>query len=392
MESATPGISPGQIPYDLAGPLYTWTPSPTATGHTPTATATPSPVYGDIVINEFAADPNGVFGIADFNRDGVRDGSQDEFIEIYNNSDTPVDLTGWSISDSSRVRHVFASGTLLPGRAWAVVFGGGQPTGFVHACTADDGELGLSGTSDTITLRNNAGEMIDAINYAPDTPVVASNGGVTARLWDAAPVWQVRDNPADATVERSNVLNPNATLTPTPTGGIPTSTPSPTENFGNVVVNEFCADPQDALNVTHDYNRDGLADTKDDEFIEVYNNSALSVDLSGWSLADGTRTRHVFVPGTVLPGHTWLVVLGGGNPQGFSRWAIASTGDLGLNNETDTIALRNNHGAAIDSLVYSLAGSIQVSNGGSTARIPDGGPNWYKRAPAQVTPGQPNSP
>ena len=49
-----------------------------------------------IIFTELHADPaSGLAG--DANGDGSRSSSADEFIEIYNSTDTVVDVSGWSI-------------------------------------------------------------------------------------------------------------------------------------------------------------------------------------------------------------------------------------------------------------------------------------------------------
>ena len=81
-----------------------------------------------LVINEIHADPaSGLAG--DANGDGIRDGSDDEFVELVNNSGGSLDIGNWQIFEtgySSTARHTFAVGTILPDRCAIVVFGGGS--------------------------------------------------------------------------------------------------------------------------------------------------------------------------------------------------------------------------------------------------------------------------
>src|SRR5690606_34508762 len=66
------------------------TPTPTPSGSptpTPTPTATPAPDPFNWVINEIHADPHVTLG--DANGDGMINSAEDEFVEIYNFSDTP---------------------------------------------------------------------------------------------------------------------------------------------------------------------------------------------------------------------------------------------------------------------------------------------------------------
>lgn len=128
-----------------------------------------------IVINEFLTDPPGSAASdlqGDANGDGSRSASQDEFIEIVNPGGAPVDISGWTLSDATTVRHTFAPGTIVPGGEAAVVFGGGTPTGaFGNAAQngmifkASGGSLSLGNSSDTIELKNATGQRIDIVVY-----------------------------------------------------------------------------------------------------------------------------------------------------------------------------------------------------------------------------------
>ena len=106
------------------------------------------------IINEFLADPATDL-TGDANGDGVRDSFDDEFVEIVNNTGAAVDITGWTLSDNSQVRHVFPADTVVENGLAVVVFGGGAPTGtFGDAIvqTASSGQVGLNNGGDTITL------------------------------------------------------------------------------------------------------------------------------------------------------------------------------------------------------------------------------------------------
>lgn len=117
------------------------------------------------VINEFLADP--AFGIdGDANGDGVRDALDDEFIEIVNDTDSDIDLSGWTLSDSLGMRHTFADGTALAPDCAIIVFGGGSPTGsFGNAEWQTAGGLALNNTGDTITLANDGSVVVDQVVY-----------------------------------------------------------------------------------------------------------------------------------------------------------------------------------------------------------------------------------
>jgi hypothetical protein len=139
-------------------------------------------------INEILADPPADLE-GDANRDGERDASDDEFVEILNCGGTAVDLSGWVLTDATSVRHVFAdSGAVLHPGEFVTVFGGGVPTGFLgQVYTASGGGLGLANSGDEVYLRDGAGAIVDVHSYG-------SEGGKDEsmiRYPDCADVWML---------------------------------------------------------------------------------------------------------------------------------------------------------------------------------------------------------
>lgn len=118
-----------------------------------------------VVINEIFADPGaGLTG--DANNDGVRSGTQDEFVELLNNSGEGVDLSGWRLSDSVSTRHIFPADTFLDPYAYLAVFGGGAPALLKGDWqVASSGTLGLNNASDTVSLWDASEQLIDQVTY-----------------------------------------------------------------------------------------------------------------------------------------------------------------------------------------------------------------------------------
>ncbi|MBV9958792.1 MAG: lamin tail domain-containing protein, partial [Acidobacteria bacterium] len=134
----------------------------------------------DVYINEVLADPpNGIAG--DANHDGVRDGSDDEFVELVNAQDDAVDISGWTIrthpvsSSSETTRHVFAPGTIIPAHDALLVFGGGNlnPShpafGGAQVFNTSTSGLSLTNTGLTILIRDGAGHLITEFSYGGST-------------------------------------------------------------------------------------------------------------------------------------------------------------------------------------------------------------------------------
>lgn len=124
-------------------------------------------------------------------------------------------------------------------------------------------------------------------------------------------------------------------------------------------INEILADPSSSMG---DANGDGISNTSEDEFIEIYNASGTTLDISNWVLADAVRDRHIFPAGTIIPVEETIVIFGGGKPitvPGIVQ--IASSGSLGLNNGSDTIVIKNDFGTEILKQEYSISGNIDQS-------------------------------
>lgn len=126
-------------------------------------------VLGGIGINEYLADPpDGLLG--DANGDGVRDSADDEFVEIVNRTDAPVDFGNFTISDADAQRFIFPPGTLVPSGEVAVVFGGGHPQGDFGNAAANglvftSHGLSLNNGGDTITLKDSFGAPLEVVTF-----------------------------------------------------------------------------------------------------------------------------------------------------------------------------------------------------------------------------------
>lgn len=141
--------------------------------------------------------------------------------------------------------------------------------------------------------------------------------------------------------------------------------PSQAQAF--VVINEIFADP--ASDLSGDANGDGVSSSSQDEFVELINFGVDGVDISGWSITDAVKARHIFPIGTLISPYEYLVIFGGGSPTlADVNWQKASTGGLSLNNTADTITLFDDDGGSIDQVIYdSLANHDQ-----SIVRSPEG--------------------
>jgi hypothetical protein len=204
------------------------------------------------------------------------------------------------------------------------------------------------------------------------------------------------DNPTSATTG-------NITISGIPEGTNITVTVKDTANGGvcdlsamitspaciPLIINEVLFDPaiDDVATLTiieGDANGDGIRDQAQDEFIEFYNNSNASLDISGYKVFDATglstnSPRHIFPASTVIPANSFLVLFGGGTPTGTfgssvvqtaSEGALPADRELNLNNAGDVITVLNTSDDVV--LVYdSSSTGINHGSDQSVTRSPD---------------------
>ena len=120
------------------------------------------------LINEVLYDPSADLP-GDANGDGVRDANDDEFIEFYN-SGPELDISGYTVSDESSVRHTFPTGTVVPKNGVLVLFGGGTPTGTFGGAivqTASEGQINMSNAGDIVTVKDTNGDVVVTFDIYP---------------------------------------------------------------------------------------------------------------------------------------------------------------------------------------------------------------------------------
>ncbi len=183
-------------------------------------TPDPAPNAPQLLINEILADPGVVSG--DANCDSVVNSSDDEFVEIVNLTNGPLDLTGVTLSDAAAVRFTFPQFVLGP-REPVVVFARFQPAaapssphcvgvsatriGDATAFATMNGLL-LNNTSDTVSLGKPPATMpFSSVTYGTE----AGNDQSITRSPDGAlvPLIQHTSAPSAAT---DRVFSPGSRL------------------------------------------------------------------------------------------------------------------------------------------------------------------------------------
>jgi hypothetical protein len=370
--TAMPTSTASQTPMPTLSPTAADTSTPTQTAtvttmSTPTAsmTATPTPVAPDhLVISEFRSrGPNG---------------TDDEFVELYNPTGAAANIGGWSIKRSSSCGTTIynlvtiASNVILqPGQHFlAASSSNSSLTGADQTFSpaiADDGGVALVNLSGTIV--DQAGMCIST-QYREGANLIPLSG-TTNQSYERRPggdtaCYDTDNNAGDfALLSPANPQNlaspavmcfgvpistPIFTPTPTPTR---TATPLPTAYPSTVVINEFLPHPRS------DWNEDGVANTGD-EYIELINMGVDSINLKGWKLDDGDGGSSPFT----LPDLTLL-------PRQIVHFYGSQTG-ISLSDGGDTVRLINPDGRTADIVNYPV---VKTANQ-TWCRLPDGNGAW----------------
>ncbi len=313
-----------------------------------------------IIINEVLADVPADVTLGDANGDGERSTGGDEFVELANVSDEPVDLSGWTLGDDeTNVTFTFPQGYVLPSRAIVTVFGGGDVSNVpgydpdplqTRAFIADSTHLGTIGNGfanggDIILLLSPDGKNDTYFAYG----TLATGAGPAEGKYPAGTTFEFEINTAansgndnsvtrfpDGNINKADPFVQHLTVSSAPfspgtTIGGGTMLPPPQPPI-TVVINEVLAD------ATTDANGDGTVDAMQDQFIELANTSdVMPVDLSGFSVGDASGTTFTFPEGYTLAPLSFVAVFGGGdvsNVPGYNAdptmtHAFAASGMLG---------------------------------------------------------------
>jgi uncharacterized protein (TIGR03437 family) len=345
----TPNPSPTPSPRPTPSPSPTANPTPTAT---PTPTPTPTPVLTALVISEF--------------RTRGPAGASDEFIEIYNNSDSPVNVSGLKLRSSSNTgtittRLTINSNTFIPGRGHFLAVNSAGYSGSVSgdqsftSGIANDGGIALTATDDTIIdqVGLSAGSAFKEGNQLAPLPTDSNQsyerkpGGVLGSTIDT------QDNSNDFQLlvpgEPQNTMSPptpgvtpsptptplpSPTVTPTP---LPTPSPSPSPSPSPIAM------PQIVISQIFGGGGNSGAPFRND-FIELFNAGNTPQSLSGWSIQYASATATTWsvtsLPTVLLaPGQYFLIQEASGGSNGASLPSPDASGTIALAATAGKVAL-----------------------------------------------------
>ena len=157
--------------------------------------------------------------------------------------------------------------------------------------------------------------------------------------------------------------------------------------YGDIIINEFYPDPTPS---------NGLPDA---EFVELYNTTAVDIDLTEWEFADGNSAS--VLPSVILKSNEYLILCPTSGESDYAAYGNTLALALpSLNNSGDQLELRSKRGVLIDGLDYTVDwydDDEKKGGGYSLERVNQltlcSGSNNWKASDAAIggTPGKENS-
>lgn len=271
-------------------------------------------------------------------------GSYSDWIELYNSTDTDMDISGFGISDnlSQPMKYRFPDGTTIAAKGYLVVFcsgNEGMQNGELHA------PFGLRSYGEDVVIANRAGRIIDSYSFKNQETDVS-----VARIPDGAGELQSNSQPSPGYPNTGAGYSAFDAANRLPLGG--------------VYISEF----------------GGSTGSVASDWVELHNSTGSAVSLAGYGISNNPKNpaKWVFPDISIEPGEYLLLYATGSADKAQKKnlklnFCISSTGE--------TLFFFDPNGKLIDKL---SAGRMR--SGQSYGR--DGSDNRFYYA--EPTPGAPN--
>lgn len=277
----------------------------------------PFAVYASVIINEIAWM-------------GTKLSYNDEWIELYNNTEGPINLNAWILKADDGTPEINLSGTIPANGFYLLERTDDETVPGISANLIYKGALGNNG--ENLKLYNASGNLIDEVNCSDGWPAGNNETKQTMEKTDSGN-WQDSESsggsPKAENSEQKTMNNEQKLPEDGPRVAEPVSYAS------GIVFNEILPSPDgpDAEN----------------EWIELYNQNDFDVDLSGWTIKDTIGSAKTYTLNAKIPANGYLVLL---RPET----------KITLNNSGDGLNLTNPNGEAVDSVTFGKVSLDQSYN------------------------------
>ena len=225
-------------------------------------------------------------------------GSYSDWIELYNSTDTDMDISGFGISDnlSQPMKYRFPDGTTIAAKGYLVVFcsgNEGMQNGELHA------PFGLRSYGEDVVIANRAGRIIDSYSFKNQETDVSM-----ARIPDGAGEFQSNSQPSPGYPNTGAGYSAFDAANRLPLGG--------------GYISEF----------------GGSTGSVASDWVEIYNSTGSAVSLAGYGLSNNPKNpaKWVFPDISIEPGEYLLLYATGSADKAQKKnlklnFNISSTGE-----------------------------------------------------------------
>lgn len=225
-------------------------------------------------------------------------GSYSDWIELYNSTDTDMDISGFGISDnlSQPMKYRFPDGTTIAAKGYLVVFcsgNEGMQNGELHA------PFGLRSYGEDVVIANRAGRIIDSYSFKNQETDVS-----VARIPDGAGEFQSNSQPSPGYPNTGAGYSAFDAANRLPLGG--------------VYISEF----------------GGSTGSVASDWVELHNSTGSAVSLAGYGISNNPKNpaKWVFPDISIEPGEYLLLYATGSADKAQKKnlklnFCISSTGE-----------------------------------------------------------------
>ena len=225
-------------------------------------------------------------------------GSYSDWIELYNSTDTDMDISGFGISDnlSQPMKYRFPDGTTIAAKGYLVVFcsgNEGMQNGELHA------PFGLRSYGEDVVIANKAGRIIDSYSFKNQETDVS-----VARIPDGAGEFQSNSQPSPGYPNTGAGYSAFDAANRLPLGG--------------VYISEF----------------GGSTGSVASDWVELHNSTGSAVSLAGYGISNNPKNpaKWVFPDISIEPGEYLLLYATGSADKAQKKnlklnFCISSTGE-----------------------------------------------------------------
>lgn len=299
---------------------------------------------GDVIITEIMNDP---LALSDY---------KGEWFELHNTTSSTIDLQGMVITGSGSESMTISTSLPVSANGY-VVLGvrdtatGGSSVDYTY--TYNNFKLYAS---DSITLKQTAGTILDTVSFSPLDPFPQTEGyamstsATTPSGNDSGYSWCL----AESTFTTGDYGTPGL-ANPSCSNPVAGAAALSALSFGDLIVSEIMHNP-----VSSAYNKG--------EWFEIYNNSGVDVNLNGLIITDGMSDSIGVTDDILLEAGSYAVFASRESSTdngGITDVTYAYNRSSFRLNDYDQVALYNVSGTLFDSITYDTEEGFPVASGAS---------------------------